>query len=138
MLTVEEIRKQPEDQYMSKEQLEFFRDLLLKEKEEAFANLEKAKADLSIDSRHPDLADSSDAEMQKAIAARLIEHQKDRLAKVDAALEAMLEGEYGFCVSTGEPIGIERLLAFPATTTSCQSAAVMEAKSRNYTRRAAY
>jgi DnaK suppressor protein len=45
------------------------------------------------------------------------------LAQVNAALERMTEGTYGTCLRCGQPIGAERLKAFPyvAYCIECQS-----------------
>ena len=36
------------------------------------------------------------------------------------------EGEYGYCLETGEPIGLQRLLARPTATLSIQSKQAQE------------
>ena len=38
------------------------------------------------------------------------------LAQIDAALERLHEGSYGYCLETGDEIGIRRLLANPTAT----------------------
>jgi len=44
---------------------------------------------------------------------RLREREQGLLAKIDAALEKIDEGEYGDCVNCGEDIGVKRLKARP-------------------------
>ena len=42
------------------------------------------------------------------------------------------EGEFGFCSATGEPIGLERLLARPTTTLSFEAQTRKENRERQY------
>ncbi|NVJ92675.1 MAG: TraR/DksA C4-type zinc finger protein, partial [Methylocystaceae bacterium] len=41
--------------------------------------------------------------------------------KIDAALERIVEGTYGYCEETDEPIGIRRLEARPIATLSIEA-----------------
>jgi len=43
------------------------------------------------------------------------------IAKIDAALRRIDEGEYGWCEVTGEPIGINRLIARPIATMTVEA-----------------
>ena len=52
-------------------------------------------------------------EEERAIATSLLEHNAAQLAEIDAALKRIDEGSYGFCMETGEEIGLPRLLAYP-------------------------
>ena len=38
------------------------------------------------------------------------------ISKIDSALKRIEDGTYGFCVDTGEPIGLKRLIARPVAT----------------------
>ena len=59
----------------------------------------------------------------------MLEREKKLLDKIDAALDAIARGEYGWCAETGEPIGLQRLLLRPTTTLS------IEAKQRRTARK---
>ena len=41
--------------------------------------------------------------------------------KIDAALQRIVDGSYGYCVDTGEPISLRRLEARPIATLSLES-----------------
>ena len=43
------------------------------------------------------------------------------MAKIDAALRRIDEGEFGYCQDTGEPISLRRLVARPTTTLSLEA-----------------
>ncbi len=61
----------------------------------------------------PDEMDAASSEVNLQFAGRLREREQGLLAKVDAALQKIEQGEYGACVSCGEDIGIKRLQARP-------------------------
>jgi len=44
---------------------------------------------------------------------RILDRESKLLPKIDEALKRIDDGSYGYCVNTGEPIGIERLLVRP-------------------------
>lgn len=58
---------------------------------------------------HPDLADRASSETDRAIELRARDRQRKLIAKIDAALQRLDEGTYGYCEETGEPIGLKRL-----------------------------
>lgn len=52
-------------------------------------------------------------EQQRDLA--LLDHNRQHLAAVDAALERLAAGTYGACTACGKPIPVERLEALPWT-----------------------
>jgi DnaK suppressor protein len=54
------------------------------------------------------------------------------VAKIDAALNRIEEGSYGFCSDTGEPIGLKRLEARPIATLSIEAQERHERRERVY------
>ncbi len=61
----------------------------------------------------PDEMDTASSEVNLQFAGRLREREQGLLAKIDAALVKIEEGEYGACISCGEEIGVKRLEARP-------------------------
>jgi DnaK suppressor protein len=59
-----------------------------------------------------------DALQSQAMAAETARLRQDELKRINAALERIEEGEYGYCVSCGEEIGEKRLELDPSTA-SC-------------------
>ena len=47
---------------------------------------------------------------------RAINRQIKLISKIDSALKRVQDGTYGFCIETGEPIGLKRLMARPVAT----------------------
>jgi DnaK suppressor protein len=54
------------------------------------------------------------------------------IAKIDAALQRIDDGTYGYCEETGEPISIKRLEARPIATLSVEAQERHERRERVY------
>ncbi|HUQ12944.1 MAG TPA: RNA polymerase-binding protein DksA [Novosphingobium sp.] len=108
--------------YMGEGQLEYFRRLLLEWKKSIFS-----ASSLTLQSlqdgpiREPDLNDRASSETDWGIELRTRDRQRKLIAKIDAALRRIDEGEYGFCEVTGEPIGLGRLTARPIATMTVEA-----------------
>ena len=122
--TEAELLAQPADDYMNDAQQQFFRELLLTQRAELQVRIDEEFTELRQPDTSSDVADSGAAEEQRQWQLRLLEREKKLLDKIDEALERLALGEYGWCVETGEPIGLKRLLLRP-TATLC-----IEAKER--------
>lgn len=97
-------------------QLEFFRQKLLKMREEVLAREVDVKERLHQREVFADPADRATAEEEHWLDLRLRERESMLLRKIDDALRRIREREYGYCEKTGEPIGIPRLLARPTAS----------------------
>lgn len=115
-LTEEQLRAMPESDYMNPAQLAFFRARLLAMREEVLDREIDAKERLVERENFADPADRATAEENHWLDLRLRERESRLLGKIDAALQLIRTGEYGYCQKTGEPIGIPRLLARPTAT----------------------
>jgi DnaK suppressor protein len=73
----------------------------------------EASGDLSYVPIH--MADVGTDSYNQDFALSLVDGERDLLREVDAALNRMEEGTYGFCEATGKPIGKARLEAIPWT-----------------------
>ena len=71
--------------------------------------------------REPDIADRASSETDFSVELRTRDRQRKLIAKIDAALERIEEGEYGFCHVTGEPISLKRLDARPIATMTLEA-----------------
>jgi DnaK suppressor protein len=56
-----------------------------------------------------------DALQSQAMAAEVERRRELEVARIESALERIEQGEYGYCVSCGEPIAPRRLELDPAT-----------------------
>jgi len=62
---------------------------------------------------HHHFADVSAENQMKKTTYKLLEKQRDKLKKIEAALERIDSETYGICLATGQPIQKERLEAIP-------------------------
>ncbi|WP_338242321.1 RNA polymerase-binding protein DksA [Aurantiacibacter hainanensis] len=111
-----------DEEYMSTKQLNYFRVLLLEWKKsivEASEGTLQSLQDGPI--REPDLNDRASSETDWGIELRTRDRQRKLISKIDAALRRIDEGEYGWCDKTGEPIGINRLIARPIATMTVEA-----------------
>ena len=121
VLTKEELLKQPKENYMNEEQLEFFRQLLLKQKQEIINGIKETEQLLQNQEREADENDRATLEEERWLELRIRERESKLLRKIDEALRRIDEGEYGYCEDTGEEIGLERLLVRPTATLSIEA-----------------
>lgn len=111
-----------DEPYMGEAQMDYFRRLLLEWKKSilsASAGTLQLLQDGPI--REPDLNDRASSETDWGIELRTRDRQRKLIAKIDAALRRIDEGEYGWCEVTGEPIGLGRLIARPVATMTVEA-----------------
>jgi DnaK suppressor protein len=111
-----------DEPYMSDAQMNYFRVLLLEWKKsilEASVGTLQSLQDGPI--REPDLNDRASSETDWGIELRTRDRQRKLIAKIDSALRRIDEGEYGWCEVTGDPIGINRLIARPIATMTVEA-----------------
>ena len=108
--------------FMNPRQLAYFKDKLLKWKEDILHEAQETLNQLQIDSlREADLTDRASSETDWSIELRTRDRQRKLIAKIDAALRRIEEGEYGYCEVTGEPISLARLEARPIATMTVEA-----------------
>ncbi|MCY4304024.1 MAG: RNA polymerase-binding protein DksA [Aestuariivita sp.] len=108
--------------FMNERQLEYFRCKLLKWKEELLEEGRETIEGLQGGTRNiPDVADRASEETDRSLELRTRDRQRKLVAKIDAALERIQKGEYGYCQVTGDPISLKRLDARPIATMSLEA-----------------
>ncbi len=118
----EDYRPAEDEPFMNERQLEYFRRKLLAWKAELLAESRETLEGLQDNSRNiPDVADRASEETDRAIELRTRDRQRKLVAKIDAALRRIEEGEYGYCEVTGDPISLKRLDARPIATMSLEA-----------------
>jgi len=126
-------RPTEKEPFMNERQREYFRAKLLSWKDEI---LREAKATLlqlqDENQNHPDLADRASSETDRAIELRARDRQRKLIAKIDAAIQRIEDGSYGYCEETGEPISLKRLEARPIATLSVEAQERHEKRERVY------
>jgi DnaK suppressor protein len=107
---------------MNERQLEWFRRELNRQKQDLLSESKTTIAGLQDGTRNiPDIADRASEETDRALELRIRDRQRKLVAKIDAALRRIDEGEFGYCQDTGEPISLRRLVARPTTTLSLEA-----------------
>lgn len=110
------------EEYMNKNQLEYFRQKLIAWRDELLAESQETINNLKEENwREPDLADRASLETDAAVELRTRNRYLKLIGKIDAALTRIEEGEYGYCEETGDPIGIKRLEARPVATMTIEA-----------------
>ena len=118
---------------MNEQQREYFRQKLLRWKDEILREARETLLHLQNENEnHPDLADRASSETDRAIELRARDRQRKLIAKIDAALQRLEDGTYGFCEETGEPISLRRLEARPIATLSIEAQERHERRERVY------
>jgi len=132
LLTVEELVAMPESEYMNDAQLAFFRNRLQELESEILANAGATTENLRETQLAPDPADRATIEEAHALELRTRDRERKLLKKVQYSLQLIESGEYGWCEETGEPIGIQRLLARPTATLSLEAQERREKRQKLY------
>lgn len=119
--------------YMNDRQSEYFRQKLLRWRDEILqesgATLKQLQEE---DNRVADTSDWASAETQRTFELKTRDRQRKLLSKISAALRRIDDGSYGFCEETQEPIGIKRLEARPIATLSIEAQERHERRERSY------
>lgn len=109
-----------------RQKLEAWRAELLKGSEETLDNLKEGGMTV------PDISDRASAEADKALELRTRDRMRKVISKIDVALGKLEDGTYGYCEETGEPIGLERLIARPIATLSIEAQERHERMEKTY------
>ena len=116
---------------MNEKQRNYFRMLLLEWKRsihDAAGQTLQSLQDGPI--REPDLNDRASSETDWGIELRTRDRQRKLTNKINSALRRIDEGEYGYCVETGDPIGVARMIARPTATLSIEAQEAHEKKEK--------
>lgn len=118
----DDYRPADDEPFMNERQQEYFRRKLLDWKTELLAESRDTIEGLQDNTRNiPDVADRASEETDRALELRTRDRQRKLVAKIDAAIRRIDEGEYGYCDVTGEPISLKRLDARPIATMSLEA-----------------
>jgi DnaK suppressor protein len=106
------------EKYMCEKHKTFFKKRLTEWKTEIVKANNEALYNSSLDDSgaSADIADQASSYTEKNIEMRAINRQIKLITKIDKAIKKIQDDTYGYCVETGEPIGIKRLIARPIAT----------------------
>jgi DnaK suppressor protein len=120
-ISEKDLLKSKEDDYMSKDQLNFFKFKLLEVRSQILANASDTGEHLRENEVTTDPADRATQEEEYTLELRTRDRERKLLKKVERSLRMIDEGSYGWCEESGEPIGLPRLLARPTATLSLEA-----------------
>lgn len=132
ILTEEDLLKMSEKDYMNPAQLAFFKKRLKELEQKLIKNAGATTENLRGTPLVPDPADRATIEEEYALELRTRDRERKLLKKVQQSLASIDSGDYGWCIETGEPIGLQRLLARPTATLSLEAQQRRELKQKLY------
>lgn len=132
MIDKQQLLAASETDYMNAEQLAFFENLLQELKCETQGHIEEARQSLAHPPELNDEGDRAQYEETARIALRIVDRERKLLPKIDEALRRIRLGEYGYCLESGEPIGIQRLILRPTAEYCADIKALKERKEQGY------
>ena len=115
-------RPSDEEEFMNPLQREYFRQKLLRWREELLREANITLRHLTEENlQQPDMADRASLETDHAIELRTRDRERKLISKIDEALQRIIDGSYGYCEETDEPISLRRLEARPIATLSLEA-----------------
>src|SRR5689334_14137055 len=121
------------EQYMSKEQLEHFRQILLGWKRDLMEEVDRTVSHMKDEAANfPDPNDRATQEEEFSLELRTRDRERKLIRKIDDAIKRTEDGSYGYCLETGEEIGVKRLEARPVATLSIEAQERRERRERQY------
>jgi len=131
-LTEADLLRMSPDDYMNGQQLAYFREMLLAMKQQLLENADETSEHLRESDIVPDPADRATIEEEHTLELRTRDRERKLMRKIDESIARISDGSYGWCEETGEPIGLQRLLARPTATLSVEAQARRELKQKLY------
>ena len=121
------------EQYMSKEQLDHFRQILQNWKQDLMMEVDRTVSHMKDEAANfPDPNDRATQEEEFSLELRTRDRERKLIRKIDEALKRIEDGSYGYCLETGEQIGIKRLEARPVATLSIEAQERRERREKQY------
>jgi len=121
------------EQYMSREQLEHFRTILQSWKTDLMREVDRTVSHMKDEAANfPDPNDRATQEEEFSLELRTRDRERKLIRKIEEALERIEDGSYGYCLETGEEIGIKRLEARPVATLSLEAQERRERREKQY------
>jgi DnaK suppressor protein len=119
--------------YMNKEQLEHFRNILNGWKRDLMEEVDRTVSHMKDEAANfPDPNDRATQEEEFSLELRTRDRERKLIRKIDEALKRVEDGSYGYCLETGEEIGVKRLEARPVATLTIEAQERRERRERQY------
>jgi DnaK suppressor protein len=121
------------EQYMGKQQLQHFQEILTNWKRDLMMEVDRTVTHMKDEAANfPDPNDRATQEEEFSLELRTRDRERKLIRKIDEALKRAEDGSYGYCLETGEEIGIKRLEARPVATLSLEAQERRERRERQY------
>ena len=121
------------EQYMGKEQSEHFRLILQNWKRDLMEEVDRTVTHMKDEAANfPDPNDRATQEEEFSLELRTRDRERKLIRKIEEAIKRIDDGSYGYCLETGEEIGIKRLEARPVATLSLEAQERRERRERQY------
>jgi DnaK suppressor protein len=117
--------------YMGSKQLDHFRDILLKWRQELMEEVDRTVHHMQDEAANfPDPADRATQEEEFSIELRTRDRERKLIKKIDQTIERIDQDDYGYCDTCGVEIGLRRLEARPTATQCVDCKTLDEIKER--------
>jgi DnaK suppressor protein len=121
------------EQYMSKEQLDHFRNILDTWKRDLMQEVDRTVLHMKDEAANfPDPNDRATQESEFSLELRTRDRERKLIRKIEEAIKRIDDGTYGYCNETGEEIGIKRLEARPVATLCVEAQERRERREKQY------
>ena len=115
------------EKFMNAKMKEYFKQKLLNWKNELLKESNQTLNNLQSDNEaKADITDRASEEIDRSFELRTRDRERKLINKINAALQRIEDGSYGYCEETGEPIGLKRLEARPVATFSIEAQEIHE------------
>jgi DnaK suppressor protein len=126
-------RERKGELYMGRDQLDHFRGILTTWKRDLMEEVDRTMSHMKDEAANPpDPNDRATLESEFALELRTRDRERKLIRKIEEALSRIEDGSYGYCVETGEPIGVKRLEARPVATLSIEAQERRERREKQY------
>lgn len=121
------------EEYMNKEQSEHFRQILSSWKRDLMEEVDRTVLHMKDEAANfPDPNDRATQESEFSLELRTRDRERKLIRKIEEALKRIEDGSYGYCLETGEEIGIKRLEARPVATLCVEAQERRERREKQY------
>ena len=110
------------EKFMNAKMKEYFKQKLVSWKKDLLKESSQTLNNLQNENEaKPDITDRASEEIDRSFELRTRDRERKLINKIDAALQRIEDGSYGYCDETGDPISIRRLEARPVATLSLEA-----------------
>ena len=122
------------EKFMNAKMKEYFRQKLVSWKKDLLKESSQTLNNLQNENEaKPDITDRASEEIDRSFELRTRDRERKLINKIDAALQRIEDGSYGYCDETGDPISIKRLEARPVATLSLEAQEMHEKAEKRIT-----